>query len=82
MSGWLGAGIGVWALIAAPACWLAVRRPRVGLPLSAGLQAAVVALGVTLLVVARDVPILGGAHLLVGGMLLAAVVTEWRALTR
>jgi hypothetical protein len=76
MSAWVAIGAGAWAVLAAVACVITPRKRAAGALLSAMLQGAVAVLGATLLVVASDVPAMGGAYLLAGVVLLWAFLTE------
>ena len=72
VSAWVGVGFGLWATLGAVACVIAPRRRGAAIILSAGLQAAVVALGAISLIAAPDVLAVGLAYLLVGTVLLWA----------
>lgn len=72
VSAWVGVGFGLWAALGAVACVITPRRRGTAIILSAGLQAAVVALGAISLIAAPDVRAVGAAYLFVGSVLLWA----------
>jgi hypothetical protein len=69
VSAWVGFGFGLWAALAALACGLLPRRRRAAIILSAALQAVAAVVGAIFLIAAPDVRKVGGAYLLVGGVL-------------